>query len=162
MIETIADAHRNHFNSDKSENRPKFLSTGLWKYSRHPNYLGETLLWFGIWLSSSNGLWGIETAYAILGLFSPAITFVLLVFISGIPPAEKRDDERFKELPEYYEYKKQTSPYFFFPPSWYRGMPMILRKVPFCDIRDYSKLREPSVENGDTSNVQAGSGSKKE
>ncbi len=141
LIETIADWTKSAFNAKKREGELTFISSGLWHYSRHPNYFGEIFVWLGIWLSSSNGLWGIDTAYGVLGLFSPVLTFVLLAFISGIPPTEKRDDKRFGNLPEYYEYKKQTSPLWFFPTSLYRKMPMVLRKVPFVDIRDYTKLK---------------------
>lgn len=150
LIETVADWQKSSFNKSKAEGEVKFLETGLWHYSRHPNYFGEIFVWLGIWLSSSNGLWGIDTAYGVLGLFSPLFTFVILTFLSGIPPAEQRDDKRFKHLESYYEYKKRTSPLWFFPTSLYAGMPMILRKVPFCDIYDYTKLKraeDPVEEN---------------
>lgn len=148
--ETVADWQRDNFNKKKAEGEVKFIESGLWHWSRHPNYCCEIFVWIGIWLSSSNGLWGIDTAYGVLGLFSPLITFVLLAFISGIPPAEKRDDKRFQHLDEYHDYKKRTSPLWFFPTSLYNGMPMILRKVPFCDIYDYTKLKK-DTESGPAS-----------
>lgn len=143
-IETAADAHRAAFNRRRREGEARFIHTGLFSVSRHPNYFGEIFVWLGIWLSSATGLWGIDTAYGVLGLFSPLITFVLLAFISGIPPSEKRDDARFGHLPEYYDYKKRTSPLWLFPPSLYNRMPMLLRKVPFVDLADYTKLRRNS------------------
>lgn len=162
LTETIADAHRSHFNKSKKEGEVKFIESGLWYWSRHPNYCAEIFVWIGIWLSSSNGLWGIDTAYGVLGLFSPLITFVLLAFISGIPPSEKRDDERFQHLDSYYDYKKRTSPLWFFPTSLYRGMPMNLRKVPFVDLRDYTKLKrdagqpqDPGAVSGPASPVES-------
>lgn len=144
-MESVADFQRVRFNRRKDADKPKFLNYGLWRYSRHPNYFGEITVWVGIWLSSSYGLWGIDTAYGVLGLFSPLLTFVLLAFITGIPRAEKRDDERYQQYEEYHEYKKQTSPLWPFPTSLYKHMPMVLRKVPFIDIRDYTKLtKEPA------------------
>lgn len=145
LVETISDWHRSSFNKNRTEGGPQFIQSGFWRWSRHPNYCAEIFVWLGIWLSSSNGLWDVDTAYAILGLLSPLITFVLLAFITGIPPAEKRDDARFKDIPEYYDYKKRTSPLWFFPTSLYNKMPMILRKVPFCDIYDYTKLRQEAA-----------------
>lgn len=157
LIESLADYQKLSFNKTKQPGEKKFIHTGLWRNSRHPNYFGEIFVWFGIWLSSSYGLWGIETAYGVLGLFSPLMTFVLLAFVSGIPPAEKRDDKRFGDMPEYVEYKKKTSPLWFFPRSWYAGMPMWLRKVPFVDIYDYTKLqnREPEQQQENGTSVQA-------
>lgn len=145
LVETISDWHRSSFNSKNRDGQAQFIHTGFWRWSRHPNYCAEIFVWIGIWLSSSNGLWDVDTAYGVLGLFSPLITFVLLAFISGIPPAEKRDDARFKDVPEYYDYKKRTSPLWFFPTTLYNKMPMVLRKVPFCDIYDYSKLRQETA-----------------
>lgn len=147
LIETVADYQKLSFNKSKQPGEKKFIQTGLWRNSRHPNYFGEIFVWLGIWLSSSYGLWDIETAYGVLGLFSPVFTFVLLAFVSGIPPSEKRDDKRFGDMPEYVEYKKRTSPLWFFPCSLYAKMPMLLRKVPFVDIYDYTKLQNRPAEN---------------
>jgi len=161
FAETVADWQRSSFNAKKRPGEVKFIESGLWHWSRHPNYCAEIFVWVGMWLSSSSGLYNVDTAYGVLGIFSPLITFVLLAFITGIPPAEKRDDARFKELDSYYEYKKRTSPLWFFPTSLYNKMPMALRKVPFCDIYDYTKLRrEPEAlptDSADAPNATAAS-----
>ncbi len=81
------------------QNRPKVLQTGLWRYSRHPNYFGELTQWWGI------GLIALQTSYGWLGFIGPLTLSLLIVFISGIPPIEKR---RQKD-PEYRQYQNQTS-----------------------------------------------------
>ena len=74
---------------------------GLWKLSRHPNYFGEITMWLGIFIL---GLYPFE-ALNILGLISPIIIALSLIYVSGIPLAEKR----YENNTEYQEYKKKTS-----------------------------------------------------
>lgn len=144
------------FNDKKREGEVKFIQSGFWHWSRHPNYCAEIFIWLGIWLSSSSGLYNVNTAYAVVGVLSPLITFVLVTFITGIPLTEKRDDARFKQLDDYYDYKKRTSPLWFFPTTLYRKMPMWLRRFPFFDIfHDYKKLRqEPGADQSAADTAQ--------
>lgn len=81
------------------KNRPKVLSTGLWRYSRHPNYFGELVQWWGI------GIIALQVSYGWIGLIGPLVLTILIVFISGIPPIEKH---RQKDA-EYRRYQRQTS-----------------------------------------------------
>lgn len=108
----------------------RFIDHGLWKYCRHPNYFGEIMLWTGAWYVARNGLpfW--------LGIFassSPIVSFILLVFISGIPIAEKRDERRFGKLPSYLRWKFITSPLLPFPPLLYARLPFVVRRWLFFD-----------------------------
>ncbi len=85
----------------KPENKGKIMSKGLWKYSRHPNYFGEITMWLGIFIL---GLYPYGTLN-IVGIISPIIIALALIFVSGIPLAEKR----YEENTEYQEYKKRTN-----------------------------------------------------
>ena len=78
-IEIIADSQKTKFRA-KDDNKDKFISSGLWKYSRHPNYLGEIILWLGISLISFSSLKGFQY----VTLISPIFTYLLLVNVSGI------------------------------------------------------------------------------
>lgn len=104
VIEAISDQQKFHFKS-RPENKDKWISTGLWKYSRHPNYFGEIIIWCGIFIFSipylSSFLW--------LSIISPLFITFILIFISGIPPLEKRYDEKYKKDKDYENYKKATS-----------------------------------------------------
>lgn len=102
LIETIADYQKFSF---KSKNPTKFVSDGLWKYSRHPNYFGEILCWVGVFLVAYPALSGLE----VLSVISPIFITVLLLFVSGIPPTEKQQDKKYGLRREYKEYKRRTS-----------------------------------------------------
>ena len=103
-IEVISDRQLRNFL--KMKDRPKVLQTGLWRYSRHPNYAGELKLWWGI------GIIGLADSWGWLGLIGPLTISYLIIFVSGIPPIERR---RAKE-PDYQAYKRRTSPLLLLPP----------------------------------------------
>lgn len=102
LIEVIADAQKSAF---KRSGATGFIASGLWRYSRHPNYFGEALLWWGLLVYAvpalSGALW-----VAALG---PAFITVLLLFVSGIPLLEKEADRKYGDDPAYREYKRRTS-----------------------------------------------------
>jgi steroid 5-alpha reductase family enzyme len=134
LCEGIADFQRHRFTQRVSDPRGKpFLDTGLWRYSRHPNYFGEFLLWSGLWISAANGLWPIHPIRAIISILSPVTTFTLLVFVSGIPLAEARDDRRNHRLMAYKQYKFCTSPLFPVPKPWYASLPIWIKRWLFFD-----------------------------
>ena len=101
-IETIADYQKYMFKINT--NNDKWIQTGLWKYSRHPNYFGEILVWWGIFTYSV----GITTEYWWISLLSPLCITILLLFVSGIPPLEKRHNEKYGENKDYEDYKHST------------------------------------------------------
>ena len=103
LIESIADHQKFVFKS-KDINKGKFINTGIWKYSRHPNYLGEILMWFGIYIYCSVYL----NSFAILTILSPIYITFLLVSVSGIPTLEKEYDRRYATDQKYLEYKDRT------------------------------------------------------
>ncbi|SVC15450.1 uncharacterized protein METZ01_LOCUS268304 [marine metagenome] len=101
-IEIISDQQKTTFRKMQSNG---FINTGLWKYSRHPNYLGEILIWIGIAILSINVL----TGWQYLTLISPVFVALLLTKISGIPMLEKKSDAKWGHLTEYQNYKNQTA-----------------------------------------------------
>lgn len=76
------------------------MTTGLWKYSRHPNYFGEASMWWGIWLI----LFSVVPELWYLTIFSPLLITLLLTKVSGIPMLKKR----WEGDPEWEEYKVRT------------------------------------------------------
>jgi len=102
-IEVIADAQKSRFNADPA-NRGKFIRTGLWSRSRHPNYFGEILLWVGVLIITLPVLQGWQW----VALISPLFVAFLLTRVSGIPLLEKKADARWGGQAEYEEYKKNT------------------------------------------------------
>ena len=102
-IEIIADSQKTKFRA-KDDNKDKFISSGLWKYSRHPNYLGEIILWLGISLISFSSLEGFQY----VTLISPIFTYLLLVNVSGINLLEKSGKKKWGHLESYKIYKKNT------------------------------------------------------
>lgn len=104
-IETVADLQKLRFSHDPAM-KGKWIESGLWRYSRHPNYFGEILVWVALYLYALAALGGLP---AILGLASPIFIAVLLVFVSGVPLLEKSADKRWGHLKGYREYKRRTS-----------------------------------------------------
>ncbi len=104
MFETIADYQLKIFKSN-SNNKGKIITTGLWKYSRHPNYFGEVVLWWGIFIISLSIDKGVYT------IISPILITYLICYVSGIPMLE----EKYKGNIEFEDYKKRTSAFFPLP-----------------------------------------------
>ncbi|MFO7612932.1 MAG: DUF1295 domain-containing protein [Clostridia bacterium] len=98
-VQYFADRQMAEFRKKNPDNE-KCIRTGLWKYSRHPNYLGEVSFWWGIWLMQAGGAPGHLTAIA-----GPILISLLFVFIS-IPMMERHVMEK---RPEYAEYKKDVA-----------------------------------------------------
>ncbi|MEI6411569.1 MAG: DUF1295 domain-containing protein [Bacteroidota bacterium] len=84
------------------KNKADIMQTGLWKYTRHPNYFGEVLIWWGIFIITlplQNGFWGI---------ISPLTITFLLLYVSGIPMLEAK----YKDNEQFQDYKRRTSAFF--------------------------------------------------
>ena len=103
LLEIIADKQKSKFRAIP-ENKNKFISSGLWARSRHPNYFGEIVLWTGISVMSFSSLEGLQY----LTLISPIFTYVLLVYISGVRMLEARGDIKWGENEDYRNYKENT------------------------------------------------------
>merc|ERR1712045_882745 len=88
----------------RSENRGKFITTGLWSISHHPNYFGEILLWFGLYISASS----VFQRFQYLSVLSPFFVYLLITRLSGIPLLEKAGLKKWGSLPEYQRYINET------------------------------------------------------
>lgn len=105
LFELVADFQKSAFRKI-SANKDKFISSGLWSVSRHPNYFGEILLWIGIAMSAFGGL--SASPQAILVFLSPAFVTLLLIFVSGIPSLEQKADKLYGDSKEYKSYKAEV------------------------------------------------------
>lgn len=103
-IETASDWQKYRFRN-RIENRGTFIRSGLWKYSRHPNYFGEMLVWWGIWLTALPRLSG----WRHMAVVGPLFITLLLLFFSGIPILEKKAKEKYGHDPAWQTYTESTN-----------------------------------------------------
>lgn len=134
FIETTSDQQKLSF-KNSPENRGKFCNIGLWKYSRHPNYFGEILLWWGIFVAASPVLEGAEW----LVILGPIFLTLLLLFVSGIPLLEESADKKFGNITAYSVYKRTTSPLIPLPPVVYGKLPSWLKATFLFEFPLYSR-----------------------
>jgi len=106
LFEAIGDAQLSSFIKDKN-NKGKLIETGLWKYTRHPNYFGEVTLWWGIWLIATS------TINDLPGIIGPITITFLILKVSGIPLLEKKLEKH----PDFNDYAKRVSIFFPMPPK---------------------------------------------
>jgi len=102
-MEVVADFQKSRFNANPA-NKGKFIQTGLWSRSRHPNYFGEIVLWIGVMIIALPVLQGWQW----VAIISPVFVTLLLTRVSGIPLLEKKADKKWGGQVEYETYKKQT------------------------------------------------------
>lgn len=103
-LEVVADVQKSRFRADPA-NRGAFIRTGLWAWSRHPNYLGEIVLWIGVALVAVPVLRGWQWATII----SPVFVYLLIARVSGVPLLEKSADARWGGRDDYEAYKARTA-----------------------------------------------------
>jgi steroid 5-alpha reductase family enzyme len=104
LIEAIADMQKFKFNSD-SKNKGTWIDTGIWRMSRHPNYLGEMMVWTGMYVVVFSSLSGGNMLWALL---SPLYIITLLLFVSGVPLLEKSADKKWGSDKKYQAYKAKV------------------------------------------------------
>jgi steroid 5-alpha reductase family enzyme len=104
IFESVADEHLRRFRANRA-NRGKVLDTGLWRYTRHPNYFGEAVLWWGF------GVIGVATG-GVPGLLGPAVLTYLLIYVSGVSLLESTLIEK----PGYIQYVGRTPAFLPLPP----------------------------------------------
>ena len=98
LCEYFADRQMNEFRANKN-NAGKIIQSWLWKYSRHPNYFGELVMWWSLWIMS------VQSSMSIVGILSPLLLSYIIIFITGIPMLEASLAKR-----KWFEaYKKSTS-----------------------------------------------------
>jgi steroid 5-alpha reductase family enzyme len=106
LFESIGDAQLKAFRANP-DNKGKVLDTGLWRYTRHPNYFGDVCTWWGIWLVAA------ETTLGLYSIIGPLVLTFLLTRVSGVPMLEHRLK---KNRPDYDAYLRRTSSFFPWPP----------------------------------------------
>ena len=141
VIETTADLQKLFFKKHE-HNKGKWCDTGLWYYSRHPNYFGEMMIWWSIFFGCMTSFY--DHGWQFFSILSPIFITLLLLFVSGIPLLEKSSDKRYLsssrsefERDQYIQYKNQTSPLVLLPPFIYRSIPPVL-KLTLCEFPLYS------------------------
>lgn len=103
IFEVAADAQKSRFNADPA-NKGKFIQTGLWARTRHPNYFGEIVLWLGVAIIALPVLQGWQW----VAMISPIFVTLLLTRVSGIPLLEQKADKKWGGQEDYEAYKKNT------------------------------------------------------
>jgi steroid 5-alpha reductase family enzyme len=106
-FESVADRQLDAFLARAPETRPRVLDTGVWAWSRHPNYFGESLTWWGVAIIAL----GVPLGW--LGLIGPVTITALLLFVSGLPLIEQSHAGD----PDWETYKEHTSPFVPMPPK---------------------------------------------
>jgi len=106
VFEVVGDLQLARFKNNPGR-RARFITSGLWKYTRHPNYFGEVTLWWGVWLIACSVPGGWRT------VFGPGTITVLILLVSGIPLLEKK----YEGNTEFKEYQRRTSAFFPLPPK---------------------------------------------
>jgi steroid 5-alpha reductase family enzyme len=101
-LEVIADRQKRQFR--QLHGSGQFIATGLWSRSRHPNYLGEIMLWLGVALLAAPALQGWQWVTVI----SPLFVYLLLTRVSGIPLLERKSDQKWGDDPQYLAYEAKV------------------------------------------------------
>lgn len=145
VIEAVADQQK-LFYKQRPESKGRWTDVGLWYWSRHPNFFGELLVWYGLYLSAVNGMRGAEHAAVV----SPVFITCLLLFVSGIPILERNADKRYAHLPEYETYKRRTSVLVLAPPALYDRLPQAVKSTLLLDFPLYNPGPAAREEGGQT------------
>ncbi|KAL6756268.1 hypothetical protein V8C86DRAFT_2652536 [Haematococcus lacustris] len=104
MLEAVADWQKDQWRA-KPQNKGRFITTGLWGISRHPNYLGEMMLWWGVFFTCVAGF---SKPQHLASVASPLFVMLLLRYVSGVPILERQADQRWGSEAEYQAYKAST------------------------------------------------------
>eukprot|EP00850_Spirogloea_muscicola_P002546 SM000010S04184 [mRNA] locus=s10:135793:137962:+ [translate_table: standard] len=133
VMEATADQQKLAFKRDPTK-KGLWCDAGIWHFSRHPNYFGEILLWWGVFVASTPVLRGGQWAV----ICGPLFTTSILLFLSGIPMLEASADKRHGANPAYRQYKASTSPLLPLPPSFYKRLPDKLKAALFLELPFYN------------------------
>jgi len=102
LIESVADIQKYQF---RNRNLKAWIDTGIWRACRHPNYLGEIMIWIGVYLFVTPSF---NVALAVISLIGPIYITALLIFVSGIPLLEKSAEKKWGSEKDYREYKSKV------------------------------------------------------
>ncbi len=111
-VEVIADNQKTQFKKDPN-NKDRFITTGLWSWSQHPNYFGEITLWLGLALFT----YPVLSGWQLVTLISPIFVYLLLTRLSGIPTLDRLAKEKWGSDSDYIAYIQVTSKLLLYPPK---------------------------------------------
>jgi len=149
FCETVADQQKFSYKNNPNS-KGHWCDVGLWHYSRHPNYFGEILMWWGLFASCASVL----QTYQFFSVLGPIYLTTILLFASGIPPLEKSADKRYWHREDYQEYKKSTSVLIPLPHFIYRNLPRFF-KACFCvEFPMYTTPQEKKEEKKEEKNEE--------
>ena len=111
-VEVIADNQKRQFKKDPN-NRDRFITSGLWSWSQHPNYFGEITLWLGLALLT----YPVLSGWQLVTLISPIFVYLLLTRLSGIPTLDRLAKEKWSSDSDYKAYVEATSKLMLAPPK---------------------------------------------
>lgn len=103
VVEAVADQQKSRYQQRGDDDNPEVLDTGLWGWSRHPNYFGDSMVWDGVWLASA------ASAPGALTFPAPSLMSYILIFATGA----KRTERHLQKRPGYRDYQDRVA--FFFP-----------------------------------------------
>ena len=111
-VEVIADNQKTQFKKDPN-NKDRFITSGLWSWSQHPNYFGEITLWLGLALFT----YPVLSGWQLVTLISPIFVYLLLTRLSGIPTLDRLAKEKWGSDSDYIAYVQATSKLMLAPPK---------------------------------------------
>lgn len=149
IFEIAGDLTKNSFRADKS-NKGKVCDVGVWGWCRHPNYFGEIMIWWGIFVSCTAGFEASGYGEGYGTVASPILTMLILLFLSGVPSAEGSSWGRYTKNPEYrpvvLEYIESVPPVVPFPSPVYRVLPGWCKAAFCCEFPMYAPPTEEEDE----------------
>ena len=144
IIQAVADYQKYQFRKNPAH-KGLFCADGVWHWSRHPNYFGEILIWWGAFLCVIPVIpfekgEPSDIAAGIVTILSPLFTMLILIGGSGIPQAEGENLQRYYDAgrgKEWEEYASQTAPVVLFPNFMYRALPSLIKSIFCCELSSY-------------------------
>lgn len=160
IVETVADQQKFRFRSNKA-NDGRWTDAGLWSWSRHPNYFGELLVWWGLFSVSATSFVGADWKY--FSIIGPALLTLSILFFSGITRLEEAADKRYWHNADYQTYKRRTSCLILLPPPLYAPLPAVIKRFLLFEYKMYS-FPQPLVQadaSKSTAGTTSGSGKRR-
>lgn len=155
IIQVVADYQKYQFRKNPAR-KELFCDYGMWHWSRHPNYFGEILIWWGAFfcvipvIPFEKGEPS-EVAAGIVTILSPLFTMLILIGGSGIPQAEGKNLKRYYDAgrgKEWEDYASQTAPLVLFPNFMYRALPPFIKRICCCELISYKYKNKNKNRNG--------------
>ena len=148
VLETVADFQKFRFKNNPETAKQMYMG-GVWRASRHPNYFGELLQWWGIW-SITTSVNDSTTPLLYISVLSPLFLTALILFASGIPTLEVPWNKKYGGDPDFRMYRERVPPLITFIPACYEGCPDTTKCLFCCEFPMYAKgLPESAHSNSD-------------